>query len=399
MNKKTIRDVEVANKKVLVRVDFNVPQDPKTGAITDDTRLRETLPTIRYLREHKARVILGSHLGRPDGKVVEKLRLAPVAQRLSQLLGQPVKTAKDCIGVEAEKAVAELKPGEVVLLENLRFHAEEEKNDPAFAQALARLGDIFVNDAFGTTHRAHASTVGVTRYLPAVAGFLVEKELEIMGNTLSNPARPFAAVVGGAKIGDKIGVLENILGKVDVLFLGGGMASTFLKAKGYNVGQSLVEDDKLDFARQIIGETEKKRVKLLLPVDVVVTPSLESPAEAKAVLIAQIPSAWRIVDIGPQTVQSFSQELRKCQSVVWNGPMGIYETPEFATGTRAIAKVLSEIKATTVIGGGSTAEVVEGLGLAGKMTHVSTGGGASLMFLEGKTLPGVAALLDKEGKR
>lgn len=398
MNKKTVKDVEVAGKRVLVRVDFNVPQDPETGAITDDTRLKETLPTIRYLTEHKARVILCSHLGRPDGKVIEKLRLAPVAQRLSQLLRQPVETATDCIGAEVEKAVAELRQGQVLLLENLRFHAEEEKNDPAFAQALAKLGDIFVNDAFGTTHRAHASTVGVTRYLPAVAGFLVEKELEAMGNILSNPAHPFAAVVGGVKISDKIGVLENILGKVDILVLGGGMASTFLKAEGYNVGQSLVEEDKLGFARKIMEAAKKKGRKLLLPVDVIVAPSLESAAEAKAVPVAGIPSAWRIVDIGPQTIERFSKELRRCKSVVWNGPMGIYETPEFAIGTKAIAQVLSEIKAITVIGGGSTAEVVEELGLAQKMTHVSTGGGASLMVLEGRTLPGVAALLDKGAK-
>ncbi len=393
MNKKTVKDIEVRGKRVLVRVDFNVPQDPRTGAITDDTRIRETLPTIRYLIDHKAKLILCSHLGRPDGKVVESLRLAPVAQRLSQLLGQPVQTTKDCIGAEVEKVVQSLREGEVLLLENLRFHPEEEKNDPTFSQALARLADVFVNDAFGTTHRTHASTVGVTRYLPAVAGLLIEKELDIMGKALSNPVRPFAAIIGGAKISDKIGVLQNISEKVDILLLGGGMACTFLKAKNYEVGQSLVEKDKLDFARKLIGETT--RAKLLLPLDVIIADKLESQAALKTVPVTQVIPNWYIVDIGPQTIDAFSRELKKCKTVIWNGPVGIYEIPPFATGTKAIAKTISELKATTIIGGGSTAEVVEEMGLANKMTHVSTGGGASLTFLEGKTLPGVGALLDK----
>lgn len=399
MKKQTIKDIDVKGKRVLVRVDYNVPLDPQSGAITDDTRIRATLPTLRYLLDQRARIILCSHLGRPDGKIVEKLRLAPVARCLSQLLGQPVKTVNDCIGPEAERAAAELKEGEILLLENLRFHPEEEKNDPAFAEALSRLGEIFVNDAFGTMHRAHASTVGVTRYLPAVAGFLVEKELDIMGKTLTEPARPFATVLGGAKVSDKIRVLENILGKVDSLLLGGGMACTFLRAKNYAVGRSPVEEDKLDFARKMMDEAEKRGVKVLLPSDVVVAEKPDSPQGARQVPVAEIPSDWYIVDIGSQTVENFSQELKRCHTVLWNGPVGINEIPQFARGTRAIVQLLSELQATTVIGGGSTAEVVEELGLVDKMTHVSTGGGASLMFLEGRVLPGVAALRDKEEKK
>jgi phosphoglycerate kinase len=391
--KKTIRDVEVRGKKVLVRADFNVPMDIKSGALTSDTRIRAVLPTIKYLAHRGAKVILCSHLGRPGGKVDQGLRLAPIAQRLSQLLGQAVKTARDCVGPLAEEAIASLKEGEILMLENLRFHPEEEKNDPAFAQALASLADIFVNDAFGTTHRSHASTVGIASYLPAVAGFLIEKELEIMGKALHEPNRPFALLNGGSKVSDKIGILQNILDKVDSLLIGGGMACTFLKAVGYEIGQSLVEQDKLDFATRIMEKAKKKGKRLLLPQDLVVAEHLE--AQFEVVSVREIPPTWRIGDIGPQTINAFSDELMKCKTIIWNGPMGIYERPQFAEGTHAMAKVLSQLDATTIIGGGSTAEVVEEMGLAAKMTHVSTGGGASLRFLEGKPLPGVVALLDK----
>lgn len=395
MEKKTVRDVPVEAKRVLVRVDFNVPQDKK-GNITDDTRLRESLPTIRYLLEHKAKTILCSHLGRPEGKVDAIYSLAPVGKRLSELLGQPVLTAKDCIGPEAEEAVAKLKVGQVLLLENLRFHKEEEENSPAFAQALARLGEIFVNDAFGTTHRAHASVVGVTRYLPAVAGFLLEKEINALGKALDNPVRPLAAIVGGAKVSDKIAILEHILSKVNILLVGGGMANTFLRAQGYNLGHSLVEEDRLDFARGLLAEAKKRGVTLLLPVDVVAAPTLDGGAEAKSVAVAKVPSDWQVGDIGPETVKLFGEQLRKSGTVIWNGPVGAFELSAFSKGTQEIARLLATLdKAITVVGGGSTAEAVEAMGLASKMTHVSTGGGASLRFLEGKTLPGVAALQDK----
>lgn len=396
MVKKTIRDVDVRGKKVLVRVDFNVPLDPKTAAITDDSRIRATLPTIKYLIEHKARVILCSHLGRPDGKVVAELRMAPIAQRLSQLIGLPVQTIPDCIGVEVEKVANGLKEGEVLLLENLRFHKEEEENDPAFAQGLARLADIYVNDAFGTAHRAHASTVGVTKHLPAVAGLLMEKELEILGKALTKPERPFCSLVGGAKVSDKLGLLTNIVNIVDCLLIGGGMAATFLKAKDYKVGRSLVEEAKLDVARQLMTQAQKKGVTLLLPEDVIVAEEINAKADTEIVPVIDIKPNQYIVDIGPRTVDSFINQLRKSRTVLWNGPVGIYEIPRFAWGTKAIAQFLAKLSATTIVGGGSTAEAVEEMGLTNKMTHVTTGGGASLAFLEGKTLPGVAVLRDKE---
>jgi len=395
MNKKTIRDIDVRGKRVLVRVDLNVPLD-KTGAITDDTRIRAVLPTIQYLIDNKARLILCSHLGRPDGKVVEELRLAPVAKRLSELLGSPVEMAPDCVGPEVEEAVARLKKGGVLLLENLRFHAEEEKNDPGFAQALARLADIYVNDAFGTAHRKHASTVGVAEHLPSVAGFLMEKEIDIMDKALNNPARPFTAIIGGAKISDKIGVLEYIVEKVDSLLIAGGMGSIFLKALTYDVGQSKIERDKIGLAQSLIEKATKKGVHLLLPTDVVVADKFEPGARSRTVHIAEVPSSWYVMDIGPQTIELFEAKLRKSKTVIWNGPVGVFEFPKFAKGTEAIANVLASLDATTIIGGGSTAEAMEKLGLVDKMTHVSTGGGASLKFLEGKTLPGVAVLLDKE---
>jgi len=396
MDKMTVRDVEVSGKRVLLRVDFNVPLDEKTGEITDDNRVRASLPTIKYLTEQGAKVILMSHLGRPKGKVVDGLRLAVVARRLSQLLGQSVSMAPDCIGPEVEKLVANLKSSGVLLLENLRFHAEEEAGDVSFAQALARLGDVFVNDAFGAAHRAHASISGIANYLPSVAGFLLEKEVENLGNILENPARPFASLLGGAKISDKVSMLENIMGKVDFLLIGGGMAATFLKAKSYEVGLSLVETEMLDTAASLIEKASKSGAQLLLPVDVVVADELNEEAKIEVVPVEKIAREKRIVDMGPQTISNFSQELRNCQTVFWNGPVGIFEIPRFAQGTQEIAQLLANLKATTVIGGGSTAEVVNEMGLADKMSFVSTGGGASLEFLSGEKLPGVEALRDLE---
>lgn len=395
MDKLTIRDIEVSGKRVLVRVDFNVPLDERTGAITDDSRIQAVLPTIHYLIERGAKVILCSHLGRPEGKVVDKLRMTVVARRLSQILSKEVGVTRDCLGSETEKSVASLQSGDVLLLENLRFYSAEEQNEPAFAQALARLADIYVDDAFGTAHRSHASIVGVTEYLPAVAGLLLEKELETLGSLLENPAHPFGGLFGGAKVSDKVGMLENIMGKVDCLLIGGGMAATFLKAKSYGVGQSLIEADRLGMATGLLDKTAKNGVRLLLPVDVIVADEISAEAEGKVVSITSIPPHQRIVDIGPQTIRSFQKELRGCQTVFWNGPMGVSEIPQFAEGTQAMAKLLAGLKATTIIGGGSTAEVVANMGLADKMSFVSTGGGASLRFLGGRSLPGVEALLDK----
>jgi len=391
-----VRDIEVTGKRVLVRVDFNVPLDEKTGVITDDSRIRASLPTIRYLIEKGARVILCSHLGRPDGKVVESLRLDVVGQRLSQLLGKPVVVTRDCIGPDVEKAIGKLKNGDILLLENLRFHSEEEKNDPAFAQALARLADVYVNDAFGTAHRAHASTVGVTKYLPAVAGFLLEKEIDALGGIMAEPARPFGLLLGGAKISDKVGMLENIIGKADYLLIGGGMAGTFFKSQAYEIGQSLVEPEMLNTARDLIKKVTEKRAELLLPEDVVVADEISANAKVvKTVSARSVPGDLRIGDIGPETIKKFKEKLSQCKTIFWNGPMGVYEIPRFAVGTKQMAEFLAGVKAKTIIGGGSTAEMVYELGLADKMTFVSTGGGASLTFLSGKTLPGVAALLKK----
>jgi phosphoglycerate kinase len=394
--KKTVQDMAVEGKRVLVRVDFNVPLDIKTGAITDDSRIRAALPTIKYLVENKAKVIMCSHMGRPDGKVVEKLRMQPVAQRLSQLMNLPVATVPDCIGDAAEKAVNNLKDGDILLLENIRFHAEEKANDPAFAQALAKLADIYVDDAFGTAHRTHASTVGVARYLPAVAGFLMEKELKALGSILTNPEHPFAALLGGAKVSDKIGLIQNILEKVDLILIGGGMAATFLKAQGYEVGASLVEADKQILAYELTETAKRNSASLFLPTDVVVASNISAEATGEVVPIANIPPNKYIVDIGPETIELFSQQIKGCRTVFWNGPLGVYEIPQFAQGTKAMVELLAGLKATTIVGGGSTAEIVEEMNLSDRMTHVSTGGGASLTFLEGKTLPGVAVLLDKE---
>lgn len=398
MQKKTVRDIPVEGKRVLVRVDFNVPMDMEAGIITDDSRIRASLPTIRYLVAHGAKVILCSHLGRPKGKVVEGLRMAPVAQRLSELLELPVETADDCIGEEVKTKVKMLGGGDILLLENLRFHPEEEANDPSFAKELAGLADLYVDDAFGTSHRAHASTVGVAQYLPAVAGFLLEKELEALGHLLSEPQRPFACMIGGAKVSDKMGLLQNMLRWVDILLIGGGMVATFLKAMGYEVGNSPIEVDKLELAKELLQESGGERTaKILLPVDVVVAPAITPGIGSQLVSIDGIPSDSLIVDIGPNTIELFSNELRRCHTVMWNGPVGVYEVPPFDHGTRSLVSVLSSLSnATTIVGGGSSAEVIQEMGLGDKVTHVSTGGGASLRFLEGTPLPGVEVLLDRE---
>ncbi len=394
MNKKTIEDINVTGKKVLVRVDFNVPLDGDRN-ITDDNRIRAALPTIQYLMKQNAKVILCSHLGRPKGEFNMKFSLAPAAQRLSELLNKEVVLAKDVIGESAKEAVAQMKEGDVVLLENVRFHKEEEKNDPDFARALADLAELYVNDAFGTAHRAHASTAGVAAYLPAAAGYLIGKELDVMGKALDNPEKPFVAILGGAKVSDKIGVIRNLIEKVDILIIGGGMAYTFLKAKGYEIGKSLLEEDKIELAKELMAKAEEKGVKLLLPVDTVVAREFSADAEHKTVPSNQIPADWQGLDIGPETREAFGKEIRQAKTVVWNGPMGVFEFPAFAAGTKAIAQAMGECNGVTIIGGGDSAAAVEQLGFADKMTHISTGGGASLEFLEGLELPGVAALNDK----
>ncbi len=394
MAKKTVKDIDVSFKRVLVRVDFNVPLD-ENGLILDDSRIKAVLPTLEYLLDKRAKIILCSHLGRPKGKVVEGLRMAPIAQRLSELIGRPVQTVPDCTGEEVSEAVSVLKEGGILMLENVRFHPEEEKNDAAFARSLAALADIFVNDAFGTAHRSHASTVGIANYLPAVAGYLLEKEITILGTLTSDPAHPFAAVLGGAKVSDKIGLINNILDKIDKLLIGGGMAATFLKVKGINVGNSIVESDKLELAQQMIKSIESKKVSLLLPVDVVAAGSIDIADKGVITSVNTISHDKCIADIGPQTVELFSEALRTCRTIFWNGPMGVFEIPQFANGTKKLVDILAESSGVTVVGGGSTAEVVAEMGLVNKMSHVSTGGGASLEFLEGKTLPGVEVLLDK----
>jgi phosphoglycerate kinase len=398
MNKMTVRDIEVTGKRVLVRVDFNVPVDPATGAITDDSRIRATLPTIQYLIERNARVILISHMGRPKGKVIDELRLTPVAQRLSQILGQQVGVAVDCIGHEVEKSVETLHDGDVLLLENLRFHSDEEMGSADFAKALARLGDVFVNDAFGTSHRAHASIAGIAQYLPAVAGLLLEKEINTLSGLLENPVHPFVAMFGGAKVSDKVSMLRNIMGKVECLLIGGGMAATFLKAKSCEVGQSMVEEDSLGTAANLIDEAKKSGARFLLPVDVVVAEKLEAGARGEIVSVDGIPPDMKIADIGPQAIEDFSRELLGSKTVFWNGPVGVEEIAQFAEGTKKLARMISGLEATTIIGGGSTAEVINAMGLADKVTFVSTGGGASLKFLGGEELPGVVSLRDRESR-
>ena len=393
-NKKTVYDVQLQGKKVLLRCDFNVPQNKETGEITSDKRIVAALPTIRYLLEQGAAVIACSHLGKPKGEVKPKLSLAPVSARLSELLGQPVIFAADTIGPDAQAKAAALKPGEVLLLENLRFDIREEKNDPEFAKALADMAEIFVSDAFGTVHRAHASTAGVAAYLPAYSGLLVDKELSIMGKALDDPKRPFVAVLGGAKVSDKINVINNLLEKADTIIIGGGMAYTFKKAQGYGIGKSLLEEDRLDYAREMIEKAEKKGVKFLLPVDNLA--AAEFSADAESVTVENdIPDDLMGLDIGPKTVELFSEAVRGAGTIVWNGPMGVFEFDKFAGGTKAMARALAESGAITIVGGGDSAAAVEKLGFADKITHISTGGGASLEFLEGKELPGVACLLDK----
>jgi len=393
--KKTIGDIDVQGKRILVRVDFNVPLDPDSGGVVDDTRIRAALPTIEYLRERGARLILCSHLGRPKG-VNDSLRLAPVARRLSELLGSPVKMTDDSVGPQVEEAAQALGPGEVLLLENLRFNPEEEANDPDFAWTLASLADLYVNDAFGTAHRAHASTAGVAAYLPAVAGFLMEKELTFLGKALASPDRPFAAVIGGAKISTKMGVLENLLEKVDRLLIGGGMACTFLKAQGFEVGQSLVEEEHVEPARRIMERASQRELMLLLPSDVIVSDRFEADARHQQVSVKEIPLDWQIMDIGEKTTEAFVQALRDCKTVLWNGPMGVIEFEPFSQGSHRLAEAIAGLDATTIVGGGETVAVMERLGLQDKFSHVSTGGGAALEFLEGRELPGVAALEDKD---
>mgnify|MGYP002747577018 FL=1 len=393
LNKKSVKDIDVSGKRVLVRCDFNVPlQD---GKITSDKRIVASLPTIKYLIDHHAKVILCSHLGRPKGEFKPEFSLAPVAARLSELLGQDVKMAKDVIGDSAKELAANLKDGEVMLLENVRFHAEETKNDPAFSKALASLADIYVNDAFGSAHRAHSSTTGVADYLPAVCGFLIQKEIEFMGGALENPKRPLVAILGGAKVSDKIGVINNLLDKVDTLIVGGGMAYTFFVAKGYHVGTSLFEADKVELAKEMMKKAEDKGVKFLLPVDNVISNEFAENAEYKTINSDEFPDGWMGMDIGPKTIELFCAATRGAGTIVWNGPMGVFEFPAFANGTKAMAKALAESGAVTIIGGGDSAAAAEQLGFADKITHISTGGGASLEFLEGKELPGVACLLDK----
>jgi phosphoglycerate kinase len=397
MNKLTVRDIDVSGKKVLVRVDFNVPLNYKTGAITDDSRIRASLPTIDYLIEKEARIILCSHLGRPSGKPSPEFSLAIVAQHLSQILRQPVNFVSDCIGSEVDKAIANMKKGDILLLENLRFHEEEETGDDAFARVLSKHGDIFVNDAFGTAHRKHASIVGVTKYMPAVAGMLLEKEINALGKVLTEPPHPFGVLLGGAKVSDKVAMLNNIMGKVDTIVIGGGMATTFLKAQSYEVGASLI-DDSLDTAAEIIEKTKMNGVKLVLPDDMLVADVVNDKGVTENVDIAHIPADKHIVDIGTLTITKFTKALEKCRTVFWNGPMGIYEIPQFSEGTKTIARIIASLHGTTIIGGGSTSEIVTEMKLGDKMTFVSTGGGASLKFLSGETLPGVEALLDKDTK-
>ena len=395
LNKKTVEDIDVTGKRVLVRCDFNVPFDAE-GNIADPKRINEAMKTIKYLVDHKAKVILCSHLGRPKGEFNMKYSLAPVAAYLSKALGQEVKMAKDVIGESAKSIAASLQDGEVELLENVRFHKEEEKNDPAFAKELASIAEIYVNDAFGTAHRAHASTAGVADYLPAVCGFLIQKEITIMGGALSNPKRPFVAILGGAKVSDKIGVINNLIDKVDTLIIGGGMAYTFMKSLGYSIGTSICEDDKVELAKDMMAKAKEKGVNFLIPEDNIVADKYAADAEAKLVNSDTIPDGWMGLDIGPKTREKFAAAIKNAGTVVWNGPMGVSEWDKFAAGTIAVAQAVAESGAISIIGGGDSAAAVEKLGFADKMTHISTGGGASLEFLEGLVLPGIACLNDKD---
>ena len=394
MNKKTVKDIDLKGKKVFVRCDFNVPMDENQN-ITDNTRIVAALPTIKYLLEQNCKIILASHLGRPKGEVKPEFSLKPVAKELSKLLGKEVIMANDVIGEDATTKAENLKEGEIMLLENVRYHREETDNDPEFAKTLASMAEIFVNDAFGTAHRAHASTTGIADYIPGVAGFLIEKELKFLGNAINNPERPFVAILGGAKVSDKIGVIDSLLDKVDTLMIGGGMAYTFFKAQGYNVGNSLCEVEKTGLALQAMEKAKAKGVKLLLPIDTKVGKEFKPDTESKTVAWTEIPDGWEGFDIGEKTIEMFKKELQNAKTVIWNGPLGLFEFEQFAIGTNEIAKTLAELDATTIIGGGDSAAAVTKAGLADKMTHISTGGGASLEFLEGKKLPGIECLQDK----
>ncbi|AIE61289.1 phosphoglycerate kinase [Bacillus methanolicus] len=394
MNKMSVKDVDVKGKRVFCRVDFNVPM--KNGQITDETRIRAALPTIQYLIEQGAKIILASHLGRPKGQVNEEMRLTPVAKRLSELLEKEVKKTDEAYGDTVKSVIDSMNEGDVLLLENVRFYPGEEKNDPELAKAFAELADIYVNDAFGAAHRAHASTEGIAHYLPAVSGFLMEKELNVLGKALSNPERPFTAIIGGAKVKDKIGVIENLLEKVDNLIIGGGLAYTFVKVKGYEIGKSLLEADKIELAKSFMEKAEQKGVNFYMPVDVIVADDFSADANTKVVSIEEIPSEWQALDIGPKTREIYKDVIQKSKLVIWNGPMGVFEIDKFAEGTKAVAEALAEADHTySVIGGGDSAAAVEKFNLAEKMSHISTGGGASLEFMEGKQLPGVVALNDK----
>ncbi|UFT98470.1 phosphoglycerate kinase [Radiobacillus kanasensis] len=393
MNKQTIRDVDVKGKKVFCRVDFNVPLS--NGEVSDDTRIRAALPTIQYLVEQGAKVILASHLGRPKGQVAEDLRLDSVAKRLSDLLGQTVTKTDEVYGDEVSQAISQLQDGDVLLIENVRFQPGEEKNDPELAKQFASMADLFVNDAFGAAHRAHASTAGIADHLPAVAGFLLEKELNVLGKALSNPDHPFTAIIGGAKVKDKIGVIENLLDKVDNLIIGGGLAYTFVKARGFEIGKSLLEEDKIDLAKEFMQKAKDKGVNMVMPVDVIVADDFSNDANTQIVSIEEIPADWEALDIGPKTREKYAEIVADSKLVIWNGPMGVFEIDAFAKGTKAVADALAATKGYTVIGGGDSAAAVEKFGLADEMDHISTGGGASLEFMEGKALPGVEALSDK----
>ena len=394
MNKKTVKDIDLKGKKVLVRCDFNVPMDEQRN-ITDNTRIVAALPTIKYLLDNNCAIILCSHLGRPKGEFKPEFSLKPVAKELSKLLHQDVMMAEDVVGEDATTKAANLQQGQIMLLENVRFHKEETDNDPEFSKKLASMAEVYVNDAFGSAHRAHASTAGVAAYLPAVSGFLIEKELQFLGGAVTNPQRPFVAILGGAKVSDKIGVIDSLLEKVDTLMIGGGMAYTFFKAQGYEVGKSICELDKLDLAKDLMEKAKQKGVKLILPLDTVIAKEPGEDVESKTVKCTEIPADWEGFDIGQETIKIFSEELKNAKTVVWNGPLGLFEFDQFAIGTNEIAKVLAEIDAITIIGGGDSAAAVKKAGLEDKMTHISTGGGASLEFLEGKKLPGIECLMDK----
>ena len=394
MNKKTVKDIDLKGKKVLVRCDFNVPMNEKQE-ITDNTRIVAALPTIKYLLENNCAIILCSHLGRPKGEFKSEYSLKPVAKELENLLGKEIIMANDVIGEDAKAKAQELQNGQIMLLENVRFHKEETENDKEFSKQLASMAEVYVSDAFGSTHRAHSSTAGVAEFLPAVSGFLIEKELKFLGNAVSNPERPFVAILGGAKVSDKIGVIDNLLEKVDTLIIGGGMAYTFFKAQGYEVGNSICEGDKLDLAKELMKKAVEKGVKLMLPIDTKIAKEYKSDAESKTVKYNEIPEGWEGLDIGEETIKLYAKELENAKTVVWNGPLGVFEFDQFAVGTDEIAKIISKIDATTIIGGGDSSAAVKKAGLEDKMTHISTGGGASLEFLEGKALPGIECLLEK----